>query len=131
MFLVLFVLSFVTSNIFAEVVIDCKVPGEVNGIILTSENAADYYECLENCKYGEYCETFTYYETENNCAHFLNATSLDESCTTCVSGNRDCPILSTNCQVRGRCIGNLVKTASLNSEGECLQACKSDDLCKW
>lgn len=115
-----------------SITIDCRVQGLVNGIILKSEPAESYDDCLQNCIDNNYCEVFTYHDTRKDCAHFLNATSFDDTCTDCLSGNRECPFsVPTSCQVVGNCIGDLVTVIPKNSEGECLQSCKLEDRCNW
>ena len=47
-------------------------------------------ECLKNCKDNSKCNWFTYIPKINACELFYNCTSLDTSCTACLSGERNC-----------------------------------------
>ena len=128
----LIIIGLVTSYVAGQDPIGCHVQGDITGIVLKSEHVVDYNECLQNCKQDPNCSVFTYDDDFKDCAHFLNATFLDDSCTTCISGNRDCQLYqASNCQIEGRCIGELVSVMPKTSEGECLQSCKQDDSCKW
>ena len=131
MILKLIVLAiFYISVIFGQAT-DCHIPGDINGIIIGSEDVVDYHHCLKKCKDDTYCQYFTYYDYIKACAHFLNATSIDRTCTTCFSGSRDCEIPEPICDVPGRCIGELVQLIPTSSEGQCLGYCKEEWQCEW
>ena len=82
----------------------CHVQGEVNGIVKVAQDVTSYNECLNYCKADPDCTCFTYYKDTQECREFSEYTSLDISCTTCISGEPACPEYY-NCNIDGFCRG--------------------------
>ena len=54
------------------------------------EEAASENKCLELCQASVSCTWYTFEKTINVCLMFHNCSSIDESCTSCTSGESGC-----------------------------------------
>ncbi len=73
----------------------CWVQGECEGLIdHTEEDIASREDCLQLCKSTLGCKWFTYQTPPKSisatCIIYHECETIDESCTTCVSGQRRC-----------------------------------------
>ena len=71
---------------------ECWVHGRCKGYLVDLNGAASQEKCLEHCKDLPNCKWFTYDQAQKYCATYSQCTNLDESCTTCVSGEQKCPV---------------------------------------
>lgn len=71
--------------------LQCWVPGSCTGtfIFLTDEPSKE--RCLDACNANAESVWFTFKMDEKVCYLFQDCAELDESCTNCVSGHKDCP----------------------------------------
>jgi len=80
----------------------CNRPGSCSGLFLAEVAAESADECLEACKTfpgfdrdgdevpDDFCNWFTYNTLNGDCELFEGCLDVDQSCTTCVSGNSGC-----------------------------------------
>ena len=108
----------------------CYVNGEVFGTFNNVHSSSSYNECLNYCQKESSCTCFTYYEDTKECVEFSNCFSLDETCSTCLSGEKECTQVSL-CNVNGKCIGEQIGTITVDKETECLSQCKSTPTCEY
>lgn len=108
----------------------CYLEGKVNGVIHDAHSATSYNDCLNFCKNDTACSWFTFYASENQCAQFSLFDSIDMSCTTCLSGERNCSNI-LQCDIDGFCNGVLVDLKSADSERDCLILCQDDPRCQY
>jgi len=98
----------------------------------------DYYACLQLCMdytddEGGFCHYFThdYSLSGGVCYLYNNCPGIDGSCSTCVSGYYECPLLSCN-NYQFECQGELVGADNAATHFECSTMCKeSTDECNW
>ena len=68
----------------------CWAQGECEGTIDRVVAASSKEDCLRLCQVEPSCRWFTFYEPSSLCILMKNCPTIDESCTTCVSGERRC-----------------------------------------
>lgn len=65
--------------------------GECEGNRVSGVVASDNQEfCLEKCKEIADCQWFTFLSDFGACYFFSDCAAIDESCSTCVSGEKRC-----------------------------------------
>ena len=108
----------------------CHIQGEVNGVLDFAHVVTSYNECLDYCKVDPACSCFTHYEDIGECVGFSEYLSLDNTCTTCLSGERDCAEYQ-DCDIDGFCRGTLVDITIADSEADCLVICQANVNCTY
>ena len=76
----------------------CSVKGECKGNMLFLTEAEDQEECLQDCKDNLGCRWFTFHSfksPKSMCILYYDCATLDETCDTCISGERRCEDGST------------------------------------
>ena len=68
----------------------CWVRGECEGTIDRVDEVETLEECLDLCKQSTTCRWFTFYEPSSPCILMKDCTTIDESCTSCISGEKRC-----------------------------------------
>ena len=69
---------------------ECWIPGECTGVLDHFEAAQSKEECLGLCKSMIGCGWFTFREPSSPCFLFKDCPSIDETCDSCISGERRC-----------------------------------------
>ena len=86
---------------------------------------------LAACQDNVRCECFTYFQTSNGCSEYSDCESLNQTCSTCLSGLKDCPV-QLLCNQQGFCNGHIDgEPEFLPDEEACLDKCKADANCEW
>ena len=68
----------------------CFVEGECRGVLLASIPSTSGSACLQTCVSTEGCLWFTFHSGASQCSLFKSCTSLDETCSECISGESRC-----------------------------------------
>ncbi len=106
---------------------ECKESFPVTGSVLETQ-----YECRKQCQSNLACTWFTYFQKTSYCQLYKNCFRLDEqSCTQCLSGEKECSAPELKCWITGKCQGDPYSTNSTQTSEECLELCKEDESCKW
>eukprot|EP00095_Tigriopus_kingsejongensis_P009905 maker-scaffold470_size172058-snap-gene-0.38 protein:Tk09905 transcript:maker-scaffold470_size172058-snap-gene-0.38-mRNA-1 annotation:"hypothetical protein" len=80
------------------------------------------------------CEWFTWHSNSELCNMVSGCSTLDDSCTTCTSGENECqvdPGSDFQCGVEGECLGSILDTFSDVDVDACLAGCKDNSKCTW
>ncbi len=77
------------------------------GTSLHTTESGTKSECVDLCQNTDGCEFYTYDHKDSFCSAYSNCPILDQDCTTCTSGENECPLLL--CSVTGGCTGVLVR----------------------
>ena len=89
-------------------------------------------DCLQlGCWTNPSCEWYTYDTSSRVCLLFSECPTIDESCTTCLSGENECGMNNAECDVLGQCLAVPVGTNVESNQDDCLQDCKDLDGCEW
>ena len=90
------------------------------------------YSCRQECQMNPLCNWFTYFKKSTNCQQFKNCVTLDQnSCTDCLTGEKDCSPPEMKCWLKGKCDGKpIIVNTTQTSEG-CLRLCQETDDCAW
>lgn len=121
----------VQSNMVFSLVCDVQ-GGCTQSFVLSSEIVDGHDACIQYCKDDAQCQWFTYHSSSNLCSAFTECNNIDQSCTDCVSGQRDCPINnSPQCHVDGCCQGLNIDVAIKDSADHCLEFCNTYQECQW
>jgi len=68
----------------------CFVTGECDGIVHHTQPSASAEDCLQICNSTVSCRWFTFEATASECILLETCPTIDESCETCISGERRC-----------------------------------------
>ena len=64
--------------------------GHIDGLPIP---VADENECLNTCKVDANCKWYVYNSESGDCTLLRDCTFLDSTCTTCSSGQKECPLI--------------------------------------
>ena len=94
------------SLIFGQEI--CHVQGSCqDGIQIDEVLAESYTNCQEQCQVNQYCNFFTYIESNSFCKLMYNCSEINTlDCSDCFTGERDCPVIT--CGELGQCWGKIV-----------------------
>ena len=111
--------------------IGCNVDGECKGsLYMDVTNQETVGECLTQCQSTIGCQFWTYYRESKGCLGFVSCDHLSsESCTDCVSGDKECE--PYQCNIQGRCSGTLVRFLQAPDVDYCAEACHTYTNCTW
>jgi hypothetical protein len=69
--------------------------------------------CHQFCRKNAHCHWFTY-RPNNACVIYSDCSSLSKGdCPGCISGQSECPLVGSQCWLRGICKGKLIKAVLL------------------
>ena len=68
----------------------CFVQGQCEGLLDFGLETNSATECLDVCQSFDQCTWFTYKPEVQLCLLYQTCTTLDETCTTCISGQQGC-----------------------------------------
>jgi len=71
----------------------CLIQGQCQGNVISIEASSSKDECLQQCKDTEGCKWFTFLaknEAKDSCILYRDCTTIDESCSNCISGESRC-----------------------------------------
>lgn len=108
----------------------CYLRGEIVGTFYDGHAVYSYNECLAYCNNSTYCLCFTYNEMRDECIEFSYCEGLDITCSSCYSGERNCPV-ELLCNIDGLCNGRLVDYGLVASETECSSQCELNAACEF
>jgi hypothetical protein len=74
---------------------ECDVVGFCNGHLVATDTAETADDCLLFCQATEGCAWFSYSPDTGNCVLTEDCLFVDDSCSACVSGERDCHVGSS------------------------------------
>ncbi|TRY74816.1 hypothetical protein TCAL_05662 [Tigriopus californicus] len=112
----------------------CWVVGECLGSNMGVTFTDNKEDCLKACQEATNCEWFTWHSDSKLCNKFSTCPTLDDSCTTCISGENECesdPGSDFQCNVEGECYGDILGTFPNIDGDDCLAECKKNSQCKW
>lgn len=69
---------------------ECWIPGRCQGVLTNIVQSETKEECLQNCKSASDCTWFTFETSGGTCSQFNSCPTVDDSCSTCVSGESIC-----------------------------------------
>ena len=68
----------------------CSIPGFCEGNLVLALDSSGKDLCITACKENSQCNWWSYNGADNVCALLSTCAIIDEACTTCVSGQKDC-----------------------------------------
>ena len=128
---------------------DCWVKGRCQGFLVDLSMTSTQEDCLSHCQDLSQCKWFTYDNAHGSCATFSTCSTWDTECETCISGEFDCQVHTSNlpmfftiisyapkgpaqCFVTGRCTQSISVSIDFTDNAEdCLYACKAHAECAW
>jgi hypothetical protein len=75
---------------------ECGIVGQCLGLLDYLSGVINEDECLDRCKYNSKCTWYTFETQTNICEEFRNCPQIDETCSTCISGERNCDTSKNN-----------------------------------
>ena len=113
----------------------CDLEGKCEGTFISGQAGIDKEGCVENCQIITDCNFWTHDSIQSLCYLFADCPSLDESCSECVSGQRNCtqePIdPPTGCDLDGKCDGTTVNYKLTDDRDACVLFCQSNADCAF
>ena len=93
---------------------------------------ADYNSCLEYCKGDTECNWITFFADSDACVAFDDCSSIEDLCSSCFTGESDCPLYQPICYTPGQCTGGAFLAESQQvSYNDCLDFCDATPGCNW
>lgn len=111
----------------------CRREGQCwQGSVTASFASQGFEHCLQTCKNQTNCQWATLYHGQQ-CLLYSSCQYIDEDCTDCYSGNRECPLSSEdNCLMRGKaCLGLNVTSFQADNVEQCYDGCKNNNQCSY
>ena len=70
----------------------CWIQGQCLGQTLDLEIVDNEDVCLAKCKSKSQCKWFTFFKSVSECIQFRTCSTIDDTCTNCLSGERSCVV---------------------------------------
>jgi len=121
------ILLFLSPFAHAQQELQCDIPGECVGVLISVTEASNSGECVFLCKHVTSCAWYTFYPTDNLCTLHEQCGVVSEDCDDCMSGQDTCPA----CNVRGECEGVNFHLEPDVEEQQCLELCEDSELCYY
>ena len=80
----------ISGDVECDVLVRCDIQGYCDGAFVDYVEINDKELCIEACWSRTECEWWTFDSAENLCTLLSSCLTIDESCISCVSGERDC-----------------------------------------
>ena len=72
----------------------CFIQGQCSGVAELTIQTINANECLDLCKTVDQCTWFSFNSDDSLCNLYQTCPTLDETCTSCVTGQKECKLKS-------------------------------------
>jgi len=99
---------------------------------IVGKGIENQYLCRKECQMNSFCKWFTFFKDTTYCQLYRDCVILDDqSCSDCLSGEKDCSPPEIKCGLTGKCRGEAFSTKSAQTTDECLKLCQAEASCNW